>query len=244
MRGRATGFTLMELLIAIAIIVILAGILLPVARGARVRADAATCVNNIRQIGVALQMYAHDWDGCAPPYTTQDLPERIIIGSGETPEVWELPPLDDAAALKRCFAPYGAGNDELWFCPLDQDVGRPKSERITAVFDHTETSYWVDPILATRCPVRLDRPPVLSLEAYDRARAGPDPQVPYLHYKYWVDTEDVDYPVPRYLMCVSLAFPHGKKYPMLRLDGSVVYRTSNRSVQFPSGWTLIEFGHN
>ena len=242
MRERVAGFTLMELLIAIAIIIILAGILFPIVRGARVRADATTCVNNIHQIGIALQMYAHEWDGCAPPYTTVDLPDRLIIDSdsGETPEVWELPPLDDAAALKRCFAPYGAGADELWFCPLDPDLGKSNPKGWSSVIDHTETSYWVDPILATRCPVRLDRPPVLSLEAYDRARLSE----PLLRYKYWVDTEDVDYPVPRYLMCVSLAFPHGKKYPMLRLDGSVVYRTSNRSVQFPSGWTLIEFGHN
>ncbi len=230
MRGRATGFTLMELLIAIAIILVLAGILFPIVRGARVRADAATCLNNIRQIGVALQMYAGDWDGCAPPYTTYDLPDQIIIGSGETPEVWELPPLDDAAALKRCFAPYGAGGDEVWFCPLDPHAGGwgdPEGPPM----DHTQTSYNVPPIFAVQRPVKLDDPPVISAEAYERM--VDDARRPWL--LYWVTGDDLHGAwAPHYLTCCNVTvyhgptgrtytIPHGRTYPMLLLDGSVVH---------------------
>jgi prepilin-type N-terminal cleavage/methylation domain-containing protein len=54
------GFTLIELLVVIAIIGILASMLLPVFAQARESARRAVCTSNLRQIGMALQMYATD----------------------------------------------------------------------------------------------------------------------------------------------------------------------------------------
>ncbi len=56
------GFTLIELLVVIAIIAILAAILFPVFARAREKAQQTSCLSNVKQIAVAWQMYAQDWD--------------------------------------------------------------------------------------------------------------------------------------------------------------------------------------
>src|SRR5713101_6750338 len=56
------AFTLIELLVVIAIIAIIAAILFPVFAQARASARAATCLSNVRQIGMADTMYLQDYD--------------------------------------------------------------------------------------------------------------------------------------------------------------------------------------
>jgi prepilin-type N-terminal cleavage/methylation domain-containing protein len=79
MRQRTRAFTLIELLVVIAIIAILAAILFPVFAQARVAAMQTTVISNLRQLGLALTMYAGDHDDVFPRTmdTSRGFPETI-----------------------------------------------------------------------------------------------------------------------------------------------------------------------
>jgi prepilin-type N-terminal cleavage/methylation domain-containing protein len=67
MRTQRQGFTFMELLIVTAIIAILAAILFPVFAQAREKSHTSACQHNLKQISIALQLYAYDHYGHFPP---------------------------------------------------------------------------------------------------------------------------------------------------------------------------------
>ena len=64
---RKNGFTLVELLVVVAIIAVIAALLFPVFSQSREKARATACFSNYHQIGSAVQMYASDFDGDTPP---------------------------------------------------------------------------------------------------------------------------------------------------------------------------------
>jgi prepilin-type N-terminal cleavage/methylation domain-containing protein/prepilin-type processing-associated H-X9-DG protein len=114
MSRRRAGFTLIELLVVIAIIAILAAILFPVFAQARERARAITCVSNLKEIGLASNMYLQDYD------------ETFVCG-------WGGPSLDAQHCMWRyALQPYiqhygsltanpydttGYGNQGIFVCP-------------------------------------------------------------------------------------------------------------------------------
>ena len=97
------GFTLIELLVVIAIIAILASILFPVFARARAKARQATCLSNLKQIGLAVDMYAQDYDGA--------LPYHLITFDGGTTYFSYL----------GCLTPYVRSAD-LFQCPERRDI--------------------------------------------------------------------------------------------------------------------------
>ena len=64
---KAASFTLIELLVVIAIIAILAAMLLPALAKARAKAQAISCVSNLKQMGLSHNMYSQDNDAFVPP---------------------------------------------------------------------------------------------------------------------------------------------------------------------------------
>ncbi|MBP6963060.1 MAG: prepilin-type N-terminal cleavage/methylation domain-containing protein [Armatimonadetes bacterium] len=68
MRRTQRGFTLIELLVVIAIILILAAILFPVFAKVRAKALQTTCLNNMKQLGVACEMYQSAWGDVLVPW--------------------------------------------------------------------------------------------------------------------------------------------------------------------------------
>jgi prepilin-type N-terminal cleavage/methylation domain-containing protein/prepilin-type processing-associated H-X9-DG protein len=115
MTGTSRGFTLIELLVVIAIIAILAAILFPVFAQARAKARQASCLSNLKQLGLAYQMYATDYDELLPHFAPSQWN-------------WTYEWADGAQYRARTALVYGAllpyvKNGNIWFC--DDDPLRP-----------------------------------------------------------------------------------------------------------------------
>lgn len=96
--SRRSGFTLVELLVVISIIVVLSGLATPVAVRALNHADQVTGINNARNIKGALDLFASDFDGTYPSDQTAielaELNEEVSASSpsGKLEGKWELKP--------------------------------------------------------------------------------------------------------------------------------------------------------
>ncbi len=92
------GFTLIELLVVVTIIGLLAALLFPVFAKAREQARQTVCVSNLRQIGLAIQMYQADHNN-VPPEAFGDASE---VAADQQPALDPLLPYEHAPAIYHC----------------------------------------------------------------------------------------------------------------------------------------------
>jgi prepilin-type N-terminal cleavage/methylation domain-containing protein/prepilin-type processing-associated H-X9-DG protein len=109
-RLRKRGFTLIELLVVVAIIAILAAILFPVFAQAREKARQTSCLSNMKQMGLALDMYVQNYDETLPLYqdgvwdfgTPDSATRKRSDGPWRTNYLWCLQPYLKNQQIQAC----------------------------------------------------------------------------------------------------------------------------------------------
>lgn len=143
------GFTLIELLVVIAIIAILAAILFPVFARAREKAREASCASNLKQIGLAVHMYASDFDDLLP------LANSDVVEDG--------PP-----GIVEILQPY-TRNQQIFRCPSDS-AKRWQTHQTSYDYAWNALDAWV-PMPVQPIDLPWGRPPagVMLMGDYDPA---------------------------------------------------------------------------
>src|SRR5438874_1047519 len=100
-----TGFTMIEMLVVIAIIAILLAILFPVFAKVRIKVQETRCTSNLHQISQALQLYKDNWDRYP-----------IVIDSF-------VAPVGNSAVLVRTLFPQYLKSEEVLHCPTASYLG-------------------------------------------------------------------------------------------------------------------------
>ena len=129
-RLRRRGFTLIELLVVIAIIAVLIALLLPAVQAAREAARRSQCVNNLKQMGLAVMNYESS-NGCLPPHGINQPPPANVKTNDFSMKARILPYMEQQAVWNSFNQSFGfndatnptAGGNKIaaYLCPSDNN---------------------------------------------------------------------------------------------------------------------------
>jgi prepilin-type N-terminal cleavage/methylation domain-containing protein len=129
------AFTLVELLVCIGVIAILASLLMPALARARNRAQAITCLHNLKQLSIACLVYTDDYRDRLPynlgSEGIHEMLARKWYWNWTSPIMtWELDSDNTNSALvtRGGIGPYTSGSARLYRCPVDNVVSDIQAE--------------------------------------------------------------------------------------------------------------------